>query len=280
MRKIALIVLSFLFFVACEKTVTVEQPIKGDNINDLFKEIETQCMSYDKTLCEHVWALIRMSLPDAKNSSYVVKDHEKATAELLYEQLSNKTTRELTLMYKGDMMNAIQKDMEKNSQISAQLDDILKNYQKNKRGARQFPIANPELVLNPSSISIMLTINNHSRNSIKQLTGYVNIYDNKSELVFKSEDFVLYFEPKFVLYDRYTLFVDIAPVSPEDIVLLKNNKRSKIEVILKTMVTGDNKVLLFELPESYSRMKSLLLRSTDLNKERISLIESINTEEY
>ena len=141
-------------------------------------------------------------------------------------------------------------------------------------------LANPELVLNPSSISIMLTINNHSRNSIKQLTGYVNIYDNKSELVFKSEDFVLYFEPKFVLYDRYTLFVDIAPVSPEDIVLLKNNKRSKIEVILKTMVTGDNKVLLFELPESYSRMKSLLLRSTDLNKERISLIESINTEEY
>ena len=280
MIKITLTVLSFLFFVACEKTVTVEQPIVGKNINELFKEIETQCLSYDKTLCEHVWALIRMSLPDAKDSNYVVKDHEKVTAELLYEKLSNKTTRELTLIYKGDMMNTIQNDIEKNSQISAQLDDILKNYQRNKNGVRRFPISNPELVLNPSSASIMLTINNHSRNSIKQLTGYVNIYDNKSKLVFKSEDFVLYFEPKFVLYDRFTLLVDIAPVSPEDIALLKKNQRSNIEVVLKTMVTSDNKVLLYELPESYSRMKSLLLRSADLNKERISLIESINIEEY
>lgn len=279
MRKIALTVLSFIFFMACERVVTVEQPIKGNNINDLFKKIETTCLSYDKILCEHVWALIRMSLPDAKDSSYVVKDHEKADAELLYEKLSNKTTRELTLMYKSDMMSAIQKEMDKNSQISAQLDDLLKNYQRNKRGVRRFPITNPELVLNPSSISIMLTINNHSKNSIKQMTGYVNIYDNKSELVFKSEDFVLYFDPKFVLYDRFTLLVDIAQVSQEDIILLKSHKKSKIEVVLKTMVTSDNKVLLFELPESYSRMKSLLLRSADLNKERIKLIESINTEE-
>ena len=279
MRKIALAVLSFLFFITCEKQVTVEQPIVGNNINDLFKKIETNCLSYDKTLCEHVWALIRMSLPDAKDSSYVVKDHEKDDAALLYEKLSNKTTRELTLMYKSDMMNVIQKDMEKTSQISAQLDNLLKNYQRNRRGVRQFPITNPELVLNPSSISLMLTINNHSRNSIKQLTGYVNIYDNKSKVIFKSEDFVLYFDPTFILYDRFTLLVDISSVSQEDIVLLKNNKRSKIEVVLKTMVTSDNKVLLFQLPESYSRMKSLLLRSTELNKERISLIESINTEE-
>ncbi len=280
MRKIVvLMILSFIVFIACEKTVKVEEPIVGKNINDLFREIETQCLSYDKTLCEHVWALIRMSLPNAKDSNYVVKDNEKANAELLYEKLSNKTTRELTLIYKGDMMTAIQKDMEKNSQISAQLDDLLKNYQKNKRSVRKFPIANPELVLNPSSISIMFTINNHSRDSIKQLTGYVNIYDNKSDVVFKSEDFDLSFDPKFVLYDRFTLLVDIAPVSAEDIVLLKNSKRSKIEVVLKTMVTNGNKVLLFELPESYSRMKSLLLRSAELNKERINLIESISTEE-
>ncbi len=278
MIKIALTVLSFLFFVACEKTVTVEQPIKGNNINDLFKEIETQCLSYDKTLCEHVWALIRMSLPDAKDSNYIVKDHEKAQAELLYEKLSDKTTRELTFMYKSEMMGVIQQDMEKNSQISAQLEDLLKNYQKNKRGARKFPIANPELVLNPSSISIMFTINNHSRESIKQLTGYVNIYDNSSKRVFKSEDFVLHFEPKFVLYDRFTLLVDIPQVSPQDIILLRNHKKSKLEITLKTMVTGDNRVLLFELPESYSRMKPLLLRSDELNKERISLIESISTE--
>ncbi len=280
MRKIALTVLSFLFFVACEKELTVEQTIVGNNINDLFKEIETTCLSYDKTLCEHVWALIKMSLPDANDSSYVVKDHEKANAELLYKKLSNKTTRELTLMYKSDMMNLIQMDMDKNSQISTQLDDLEKNYQKNKRGARKFPIANPELVLNPSSISLLFTINNHSRNSIKQLTGYMKIYDNDSEIVFTSEDFAIYFEPKLVLYDRFTLLVDIAPISAEDVVFLRSHKRSKIEVILKTMVTSSNEVLLFELPESYSRMKSLLARSADLNRERIHLIESINIEEY
>jgi len=278
MKNIVLIVLFLSLIFSCTDRSSIDKPIVAKNFNNFLTSIDKACRSLEPQACEHIWGLMSLYLPELKDSSYIPSSDEKTTVQRLYNRFNHKSPRELLMIYKGDMSSDIQRNINQDNEIIAQLDNIHKQYENSKRYRRSFPIRDIRMDFNPNLTNLMWTISNNSKLKIKQLVANVEYHSSNGELIAKSADFIYKFNPYFIQYDRLTILVEIDSISADKLDIIKNNKNIKKEIKILSMIADNDRLFLFELPASYSRMRELIAKSIELHKDRINLVESIITE--
>lgn len=278
MRNIVFIILLLSLIFSCSDRSAIDKPIVANNFNDFLISIDKACRSIDPQSCEHVWGLMNLYLPELKDSSYIPSSDQKATVLRLYNRFNHKSPRELLMIYKGDMSSDIQSDINQDDEITTQLDDIFNQYKNSKRYIRNFPIRDIQTDFNPTITNLMWTISNNSKLKIKQLVANVEYHSSDGKFIAKSADFIYKFDPYFTQYDRFTILVEIDSISANKLNIIKNSKNIKTKISILSVITNTDKLLLFQLPDSYFRMRKLIAKSIQLHKDRINLVESINTE--
>lgn len=276
--RFCVLVTLIISVVACKNKTTIDTPIVANNFHDLLVKIENSCKNINKNDCEHIWALIQLTTPSIKNSNSLINQEEKMLAEELFVKLNGKTPRELLQIYKSNMLNIVQRDIEKDKEMMNELENIMDTYNSTSKYLRQFTVNGVKNSFLNNSANVMWNIYNNSEFNIKKIVGYVDYYDGDN-LTFKSEDFIYNFNMPLLSRERLTILVNV-DVDPEKIKELKKNKDMKVDVKFKSMEVSSSaqKLLIFQLSESYYKMKEMLRISEELYKKRIDLINSIHAE--